>query len=84
MPADPLLPQIIVLVILIILNALFTAAEMAVTSLPEGKLRKQAEEGDEKADRLLRLNSAVLLRKATPDGIPNAINIMQTRPSSRF
>ncbi len=56
MPADPLLPQIIVLVILIILNALFTAAEVAVTSLPEGKLRKQAEEGDEKADRLLSLN----------------------------
>ena len=56
MPADPLLPQMIVLIVFIILNALFTAAEVAVTDLPEGKLRKQAEDGDEKAERLLNLN----------------------------
>ena len=48
-PADPLLPKILVLVILILINAFFAAAEIAVISLSETKLRKQAEEGDKKA-----------------------------------
>ena len=43
-PADPLLPKILVLVILILINAFFAAAEIAVISLSETKLRKQAEE----------------------------------------
>ena len=54
MPADPL-PQIIILILLILLKAVFTAAEAALTSAPEGKLRKQAEEGDTKSARLVKL-----------------------------
>ena len=40
---DPLLP-ILVLIILIFVNAFFAAAEIAVISLSESKLKKQAEE----------------------------------------
>ena len=57
-PADPLLPKILVLVILILINAFFAAAEIAVISLSETKLRKQAEEGDRKAKKLLVLMQA--------------------------
>ncbi len=52
---DPLLPRIIVLIVLIFLNAFFAASELAVVSLSEGKVRKQAEEGDKKAAKLLKL-----------------------------
>ena len=62
-PADPLLPKILVLVILILINAFFAAAEIAVISLSETKLRKQAEEGDKKAKKLLVLMQA-------PDSFP--------------
>ena len=55
MTEDPLLPQIIVLIILILLNAFFAASEMAVVSLSEGKMRKLAEDGDKKAAKLLKL-----------------------------
>ena len=55
MTEDPLLPQILVLIILIFLNAFFAASEMAIVSLSEGKTRKQAEEGDKKAVKLLKL-----------------------------
>lgn len=55
MPEDPLLPQIIILIILIFLNAFFAASEMAVVSLSEGKMRKLAEDGDKKAAKLLKL-----------------------------
>ena len=51
---DPLLP-IIVLVILIFINAFFAAAEIAIISLSEAKLKKQAEDGDKKAAKLLKL-----------------------------
>jgi len=51
---DPLLP-IIILVILIFINAIFAAAEIAIISLSEAKLKKQAEEGDKKATKLLKL-----------------------------
>ncbi len=57
-PEDPLLPQLLVLIVLIFLNAFFAASEIAVISLSEGKVRKQAEEGDKKAARLLRLIQA--------------------------
>ena len=59
-PADPLLPKILVLVILILINAFFAAAEIAVISLSETKLRKQAEEGDKKAKKLLVDNKRLL------------------------
>lgn len=52
---DPLLPQILVLVVLVFLNAFFAASESALRSLSEGKVRKQAEEGDQKAAKLLKL-----------------------------
>ena len=41
--------------ILIMINAFFAAAEIAVISLNEGKLRKQAESGDAKARKMLRM-----------------------------
>ena len=55
MPEDPLLPQILILIVLILLNAFFAASEMAVVSLSEGKMRKLAEDGDKKAAKLLKL-----------------------------
>ena len=55
MPEDPLLPQILLLVILILLNAFFAASEMALVSLSEGKMRKLTEDGDKKAAKLLKL-----------------------------
>lgn len=67
---DPLLP-ILVLVILILINAFFAAAEIAVISLSETKLRKQAEEGDKKSGKLLRLMQA-------PDNFLSAIQIAIT------
>ncbi len=67
---DPL-PKILILVILIAINAFFAAAEIAVISLSETKLRKQAEEGDRKADRLLKLMQA-------PDSFLSAIQIAIT------
>ena len=41
--------------ILILINAFFAAAEIAVISLNEGKLRKQAESGDAKASVMLKM-----------------------------
>ena len=55
MPDDPILPQIILLVILIFINAFFAAAEIALISLSEVKLKKQVEEGDRRAAKLLKL-----------------------------
>lgn len=45
--------QILVQIILIALNAFFAASEIAVISLNEVKLRRQVEEGDKKAAKLL-------------------------------
>ncbi len=53
MPDDPLWRLLLLPVLLIALNAFFAAAEIAVISLSENRLRRQAEEGDKKADRLL-------------------------------
>ena len=67
---DPLLP-IIILVILIFINAIFAAAEIAIISLSEAKLKKQAEDGDKKAKKLLKLVQA-------PDRLLSAIQIAIT------
>lgn len=67
---DPLLP-ILVLVILIFINAFFAAAEIAVISLSEAKLKRQAEEGDKKAKKLLKLMQS-------PDRFLSAIQIAIT------
>ena len=67
---DPL-PKLIVLVILILVNAFFASAEIAVISLSESRLKKQAEEGDKKAVKLLKLTQA-------PDRFLSAIQIAIT------
>ena len=71
MPDDPLLPKLIILIILILINAFFASAEIAVISLSETKLKRQAEEGDKKAARLLALTQA-------PDHFLSAIQIAIT------
>ena len=70
MSDDPLL-SILILVILTAINAFFAASEIAVISLSETKLRKQAEEGDKKAKKLLALMQA-------PDNFLSAIQIAIT------
>ena len=70
MSGDPLL-SILILVILTAINAFFAASEIAVISLSETKLRKQAEEGDRKAKKLLALMQA-------PDNFLSAIQIAIT------
>ena len=55
---EPLWPQILLQVILILLNAFFASAEIALLSLNEGVLRLQAEEGDKTASRLLAIVEA--------------------------
>ena len=72
MPDDPsILPKLLVLMVLILVNAFFAAAEIAVISLSETKLKKQAEEGDKKAKKLLALTQA-------PDHFLSAIQIAIT------
>jgi putative hemolysin len=50
---DHLWGQIGIQVLLILLNAFFASAEIAVLSLNESKIRKRAEDGDRKAIRML-------------------------------
>ena len=71
MPDDPLFPKLFLLAVLILINAFFAAAEIAVISLSETKLKRQAGEGDKKARRLLRLTQA-------PDHFLSAIQIAIT------
>lgn len=54
MDGDPWLSLIIVIVLLL-LNAMFAAAEIAVIELNEAKLKKQAKEGSKKAGILLKM-----------------------------
>ncbi|MBR6812786.1 MAG: HlyC/CorC family transporter [Oscillospiraceae bacterium] len=61
----------LVLVILIFINAFFAAAEIAVISLSEAKLKKQAQDGDKKAKKLLTLMKA-------PDSFLSAIQVAIT------
>ena len=70
MSADPLL-SILILIVLTAINAFFAAAEIAVISLSETKLKKQAEEGDRKSAKLLALMQA-------PDNFLSAIQIAIT------
>ena len=58
MPEDPLLPKFLILILLILVNAFFAAAEIALLSLSEAKLKRQVEEGDRRAARLLKLVEA--------------------------
>lgn len=52
---NSILPQLLLQVILIFLNAFFAAAEIAVIPLNASKLRKSAEDGDKTCARLLKL-----------------------------
>ena len=52
---DTVIWQIVVQLVLIALNAFFAASEIAVISLNEVKLRRQAEAGDAKAKKMLRM-----------------------------
>ena len=57
MPEDRL-PKLLLLAALIAIQGLFNAAEAALSALPEGRMHRQAEEGDEKARTLLELAGA--------------------------
>ena len=71
MSDDPFLPKLLILAVLILVNAFFAAAEIAVISLSEAKLKKQVEEGDKKAAGLLKLTQS-------PDRFLSAIQIAIT------
>ncbi len=52
------LRQLLLQLVLILINAFFAASEIAVVSLNSNKLRKEAEDGDKSAARLLKLVEA--------------------------
>ena len=52
---DPIGSHLLLQFVLILINAFFAATEIAVISINENKVRKQAEEGDKKAAQMLRL-----------------------------
>ncbi|MFH1512652.1 MAG: hemolysin family protein [Bacillota bacterium] len=52
---DPIGSHLLLQFVLILINAFFAATEIAVISINENKVRKQAEEGDKKAALMLRL-----------------------------
>ena len=54
--ADSSLPaQIVIIVILVLVNAIFSAAELAFVSLNVAKIRQQVEDGDRRAQKVLKL-----------------------------
>ncbi len=55
--ATSLVFKIILLLVLILVNAFFAMSEIAIISLNDAKLEKQAQEGNKKAKKLLRLTS---------------------------
>lgn len=55
MESDSILPQLLLQLVLIAVNALFAATEIAVISLNETKVRRMAEGGDRKAAKMLRM-----------------------------
>lgn len=52
---DPIGSQLLVQLILIAINAFFASTETAVVSINENRIRKQAEDGDAMAEKLLKL-----------------------------
>lgn len=52
---DPIWGQLLLQVVLIGINAFFASTEIAVISLNSNKLRRQAEEGDKKAEQMLKM-----------------------------
>lgn len=58
MPSDPIGPQLLLQFVLIVINAFFSSAEIAMLTLNENRLRRSAEENDEKAKQMVRLLDA--------------------------
>ena len=56
-PDGNLLLQLVLIACLIVINAFFAASEIAIISVNDAKIKKMAEEGDEKAQRLAALMS---------------------------
>ena len=52
---DPIWPQLLLQFVLIVVNAVFAASEIAVISINENRLHVQAEDGDKKARSLLKM-----------------------------
>lgn len=61
----PLWPSILLQIILLLLTALFAAAELSIPALDEGELRRQADEGDRSAAQLLRLTARPVRTRTT-------------------
>ncbi len=55
--ATSLIFKIVLLLVLILINAFFAMSEIAIISLNDAKLEKQAQEGNKKAKKLLKLTS---------------------------
>ena len=53
----PLWAQLLLQVVLIMINAIFASAEIAIVSMNDVKLEKLAKQGNKKAKRLVRLTS---------------------------
>ena len=68
MASDPIWGNLLLQLALIAVNAFFAATEIAVISLNENKIRRLAEEGDTKAQQLLRLVQA-------PNGFLSTIQV---------
>ena len=47
--------RLLLLIVLILINGLFSCAEIAVLQVGDAKLRKLSEDGNKRADKLLRL-----------------------------
>lgn len=54
---DSIWPLLLLQVVLIALNAVFAAAEIAIVSMNDNKMAKMAKEGNKKAKRLVKLTS---------------------------
>ena len=61
--------DLVIVLIFILINAFFSAAEMAVISLNDAKVKKQAEDGNKKARRVLKFIENPSTFLATSHGI---------------
>ena len=55
---DKMISVLVLQIVLLILNAIFSSAEISVISLNEAKVKQMAEEGDKRAEK-----AAMLLKK---------------------
>lgn len=68
---------LVVQIILIILNAIFASAEIAVLSMNETKLERMAEQGNGRAKRLVRLTQEPARFLATNSGCNHIVGIFR-------